>query len=296
MFTNLFGNYLVEKGYIDRKQLAAIKDAELKTRVKLGFIAVTEKLITQKQADAINEKQAIEDRRFGDIAVEMNLLTKEQVKRLLHLQGSPYVRFTQAVTELGYMELDRVEDILLQYQKDMGYTSMDMDAVKSGDIDRIMPLLLPEELSWNTAEHIAVAVRTLNRIVCDDVFVKSCGMIDKYQANAYAMQSMYGDFESSAAISGSYEGMMAIAQGFAKDTFEALDLEALDSIAEFINIVDGLFATAISHDLVEISLLPPDLSQEGKEFSAAHICIVNLEVAGNPVDLLVSTGSQIAAV
>ena len=295
MFTNLFGNYLVDKGYIDTDQLAKIKAAQAKTRVKLGLIAVTERLITQQQADAINVKQMMEDRRFGDIAVEMGLLTRDQVKRLLNLQGSPYVQFTQTVTDLGLISIEQIEEALQEYQKSRGYTSADMEAIKSGDVDRIMPLLLPDELSWSTAEHVAVVIRTLFRIVCDDVYVKSSSLIDRYEASAYALQHIYGDFESSTAISGSYEGMMTLSEGFAKDKFEGLNLEALDSIAEFINIVDGLFATAISHDMIDVSLYPPELSEEGKEMKAGKICLINLLIGGYPVDLLISTGSQMVA-
>lgn len=292
MFTNLFGNYLVDKGYIDTEQLAKIKAAQAKTRVKLGLIAVTEKLITQQQADAINVRQMMEDRRFGDIAVEMGLLTKAQVKHLLNLQGAPYVQFTQAVTDMGLVSVDLIEETLREYQKSKGYTSADIEAIKSGDIDRIMPLLLPDELPWSTAEHVAVVIRTLNRIVCDDIYVKKTSLIDVYDSSAYALQHLFGDFESSTAISGSYEGMMTLAEGFAKDKFAGLDLEALDSIAEFINIVDGLFATAISHDMIDVSLYPPELSEEGKRMKAEKICLINLLIAGHPVDLLISTGSQ----
>lgn len=60
-----------------------------KGEVKLGLIAVSEKLLTQEQADKINRKQALEDKRFGDIAVEMGYLTESQVSRLLQLQGNP---------------------------------------------------------------------------------------------------------------------------------------------------------------------------------------------------------------
>lgn len=295
MFTNLFGNYLVDNGYIGANQLAKIKAAQEKTRVKLGLIAVTEKLITQQQADAINVKQMMEDRRFGDIAVEMGLLTKDQVKRLLSLQGAPYVQFTQAATDLKLMTVDQIEQALRTYQAEKGYTSADMEAIKSGDIDRVMPLLLPEELPWNTAEHVAVVIRTLNRVACNDIYVKSASLISKYDASAYALQNMYGDFETTTMISGSYEGMMTLSEGFAKDKFDGLNLEALDSIAEFINIVDGLYATAISHDMIDISLCPPELSEEGKEMKADTICLVNILLAGNAIDLLISTGSQIIA-
>ena len=292
MFTNLFGNYLIRKGVIDTEQLKQIKTSQARTRAKLGLIAQAEKLITKEQADAINEKQATLDCRFGDIAVEMELMTRDQLKRLLGMQSSPYITFTQAVSDLGLMSVEEVDKNLSDYQKEMGYTSMDMDAIKSGDIDRIMPLLLPEELPWGAAEHVVAAIRTINRLVCDDIYVKSSVISKSYDAAGYAMQNIHGDFESSTAIAGEEEGMLAVASGFAKEEFKKLDEEALDSVAEFVNIIDGLFATAISLDQVDVSLSPPEMSAKEANLRSDMICVVSMELCEKPVDLLISVGSQ----
>ena len=69
MFDQIFGNYLVKTGRITKEQLSDVIESESKVRVKLGLIAVAEKLMTTEQADEVNNLQAISDRRFGDIAV-----------------------------------------------------------------------------------------------------------------------------------------------------------------------------------------------------------------------------------
>lgn len=293
MFTNLFGAYLVQKGIISTEQFESIRAEQAKTRVKLGLIAVAEKLMTQEQADAVNEKQSTMDRRFGDIAIEMGYLNKAQVKNLLTLQGNPYIQFTQAAVDLNIMSLEQIESSVLDFQKEKGFTNMDVDAVKSGDIDRIIPLYLPEELPWNTAEFIAVMLRTLTRLVSSDILIRDAYIVKSYKTNEYAMQSMEGDLLASTAISGSQEGILAIAQGFAKDLFDSIGPESLDSVGEFINIVDGLFATSISHDMVEVSLKPPMLSELGTTMEADELCIMPVEVDGYPVDIIVSLDSNI---
>jgi len=295
MFTNLFGSYLVDNDVITKQQFEAVKEAETKIRVKLGTIAVAEKLMTQKQADFVNLKQSAIDKRFGDIAVEMEYLTKDQVKHLLDMQGNPYICFVQAITDLGILSIEDVERLLEQYQKSKGFTSMDMDAVKSGDIDRIIPLLLPDDLEWNQAEHIAVMIRTLNRLASDDINVKRLLYINEYKAGAYVMQSMSGDLKSSTAVAGPLEGMLAIADGFAKESFGVIGLEALDSIGEYINIGNGLFATAASQDMIDIMLNPPEYSEKEAILKGDKICLIPLVVDGKDVDLMISIGSQIEA-
>lgn len=293
MFTNLFGSYLIQKGVISTEQFASIKAEQAKTRVKLGLIAVAEKFMTQEQADAVNEKQFSMDRRFGDIAVEMGYLNKAQVKNLLTLQGNPYIQFTQAAVDLNILSIEEIESAVADFQKDRGFTNMDVDAVKSGDIDRIIPLYLPEELPWDAAELIAVLLRTLTRLVSDDVLIMDAYITKSYKTNEYAMQSMGGDLFASTAISGSKEGILAIAQGFARDLFDSIGPESLDSVGEFINIVDGLFATSISHDMIEVSLRPPMLSETGTTMEADNICIMPIKINGYSADIIVSINSNI---
>lgn len=73
MFDQIFGNYLVHAGRISKEQLTEVIEYEKTVRVKLGLIAVAEKLMTKAQSDEVNKLQAIMDKRFGDIAVEKRL-------------------------------------------------------------------------------------------------------------------------------------------------------------------------------------------------------------------------------
>ena len=98
MFANIFGNYLVKKKSITEDEFLSIKMLLDRTRVKLGLIAVSEKLMTAEQADEVNRKQQQLDRKFGDIAVSLGYLSEVQVERLLALQGNEYMRFCQCAT------------------------------------------------------------------------------------------------------------------------------------------------------------------------------------------------------
>lgn len=136
MFGHIFGRFLVEQKMIPQKTLDEVLDEQRRVRAKLGLIAVSEKLLSQEQADKINSRQAIEDKRFGDIAVEMGYLTESQVNRLLQLQGNPYLTFIQAMAEKEIMTLEEIENAIDLYRRENGLTNTDLEAFKSGDIDR----------------------------------------------------------------------------------------------------------------------------------------------------------------
>lgn len=293
MFANILGDYLINKGLISESQFLNLKEEQTKTRVKLGLIAVSEKMITEKQADEINRKQAVMDKRFGDIAVELGYLTNEQVGRLLSLQGNPYMLFTQTASDMGIMTVAEIESAMGDFQKENGFTGADMDAIKSGDIDRIVPLFLPE-LPVHTKELIAVALRTLNRLITTDICIYKAAIINRYTGKGAALQKMNGDTDVFTAFSGNPEGVLVIADTYAGEIFDALDMDALDSAGEFINIVNGLFATSLSGQNIHVELLPPTLLEGDVTMNSEEgICKVPLLVNRKSVDLIVSVGNEV---
>ena len=109
MFSQLFGNYLVDRGAISREDYREVMEKQLDARVKLGTIAVAESLLTQEQAEMLNRLQLQFDRRFGDLAMERGLLTQEQVGQLLKKQGNPYLQFLQVLLESGKVTASQVD-------------------------------------------------------------------------------------------------------------------------------------------------------------------------------------------
>lgn len=292
MFANIFGDYLVKNGKITKEQFVYVMEEQKKTRVKLGLIAVSEKMITDKQADEINRKQAVMDKRFGDIAVELGYLRPEQVTKLLSLQGNPYMVFIQTITDKGYMLLKDLEDALISFQQENNFSDADIEAIKSGDVDRIIPVYLPEVPAL-TKELILVAVRTINRLISTDISIQKAEFVSSYSANAIAMQHMKGDCNVTTGFSGNQyglAGMLAIANTYAGEEFDKLELDALDSISEFINIINGLFATSLSYQRVETELLPPVFAENVVTLNGEkQFCVVPLTIMGNAVSLIVST-------
>ena len=295
MFTNVFGNFLVTNNYISKEQLLEIKNAQKETRVKLGLIAVSERLLTDAQAVEINRKQAVMDKRFGDIAVELGYLTEEQVSRLLGLQGNPYMQFSQAMTDKGFMALTQIEEALASFQKENGFTATDMDAFKSGDIDRIIPLFLPVLPKEEAKELIEVSIRTVNRLISSDIAMKKAYITDKAEFANGAMQSMEGDYGVSTAFVGNGDSLLAIADAYAGENFGTVDMDALDSVGEFINVINGLFATSLSYKKVSVELMPPVFMEDKANLTGSGICVVPLEIDQKEVFLVVSVGNCIQA-
>lgn len=57
IFSQLFGNYLVEKDIIKEADYNAAIDQQLAVRVKLGTIAIAEGLLAEDEVESINKMQ-----------------------------------------------------------------------------------------------------------------------------------------------------------------------------------------------------------------------------------------------
>ncbi|MCR5474306.1 MAG: hypothetical protein K6F28_03775 [Lachnospiraceae bacterium] len=287
MFANIFGNYLVKKNIITEDEFVTIKMQLDRTRVKLGLIAVSEKLMTEEQAEEVNQKQMQQDRKFGDIAVSMGYLSQVQVERLLALQGNHYIRFCQSAIDKGILTLEQIEGALDYYKKENGFTFADMEAIKSGDVDRILPLFLPELPDGPLMDLMSVTFRCINRLASDDISLKRGYTTSNYKTGAVAMQEVIGDYKVVNAFSGDDKGILAIAEAFAKQFFDAVNVSALDSVGEFINICDGLFATTMSDRGMDLNLMPPMLSKDPVEINGSTVIVIPISINQQALDWVI---------
>lgn len=292
MFGHIFGRFLVEQKMISQETLEEVLDAQRKVRAKLGLIAVSEKLLSREQADKINSRQAIEDKRFGDIAVEMGYLTESQVSRLLQLQGSPYLTFIQAMTEKNIMTLEEIENAIDLYRRENGLTNTDLEAFKSGDMDRLIPLYVRTENSLLEGL-VGVMVRTIVRLIDNEISMEPSYSVYCYEFENIAIQGVSGDHSILLGLAGEGSNLLTIADVFAKEEFPSMDLFAFDSVCEFINCVNGLYASALSSKGIMVDMVPPTYYQGGCLKAEDKLLIVPIYIKNRKIRIVLAADTAI---
>lgn len=292
MFGHIFGRFLVEQKMISQETLEEVLDMQRKVRVKLGLIAVSEKLLTQEQADKINRKQALEDKRFGDIAVEMGYLTESQVSRLLQLQGNPYLIFIQAMTEKDIMTLEEIENAIDLYRRENGLTNTDLEAFKSGDMDRMLPLYVRTENALASGL-VGVAVRTIVRLIDSEISIEPSYSSYSYEFENIAVQGVTGDHSLLLGLAGENGNLLTIADIFAKEEFPSMDLFAFDAVCEFINCINGLYASALSTQGIMVDMIPPTYYQAGQLRAQDKLLIVPIYIKNRKVRIIIAADTPI---
>lgn len=292
MVNQLLGNYLVECNVLSEEQLREIKKEQAATRVKLGLIAIAENLLTPSQAEEINRLQAIEDKRFGDIAIEKNYLSEYQVTYLLNLQGNSYHKFIQAIVDKNFLTMDELTQYIANYQEFYNLTKSEMECLKSGDLDRILSVLIHSN-SLIANELIQLAIRMIIRFIDRDVAIGKLLTKKSYSFDNLATQEVVGDHSILIGFGSKGQALLEIANPFAQEEFDTVDFDAFDAVCEFINCINGLFASKSSEQGVDLDMEPPRFHVNGTA-TADQIIIVPLVIRDQMIELIVSTDANIS--
>ncbi len=287
MFGVYFGKYLQDIGVLSAEVYEDIIEKSRTARVKMGLLAVNEGLMTVAQADEVNQIQIMQDARFGDIAVSKGYLTEDQVTALLKKQGDSYLLFVQALVEREILSLEDIQKHLNHYKKSERFTALDIDAIKSSDIDKIIPIFLKDtSVPPVVKDYVALMARNIVRFIDNKVRFDKLERINTYTTKYIASQCFTGDHELFIGMCG--VGNKIIGETYGKEEFPELDEDCLDAVCEFINVSNGLFASKLSQEEISIDMLPPNMYVDNTTISTEGMMfMLPCFVKGERVDIVI---------
>lgn len=257
MVEYILGNYLVESNKISSENLNAVLEQMNAVRVKLGLIAV-----------------------------EQGYLTNEQVGKLLQEQGNTYFMFVQTLVDLELLEMDEVDGILDEFKKIKGYTNTELEDIKSDDVDRIIPLYLTADTK-KYQELAGVAIRTIIRLIDRRVYIGEATIVKDAKFKAMVSQKLQGENSLTVALAEKNGALLELCGIFGQEVFESLDEDALDAAGEFINCLNGLYASARSRAGEFLELFPPEYCIEGAALSG-DVCVIPVFIQGKELYFVVA--------
>jgi len=253
----MLGNYLVETGKITKEQLTEVINKQDSVRVKLGLLAVSEGMMTTQQAEEVGLLQAEQDKRFGDIAVEVGYLTQDQVTRLLKKQGGAYLSFMQNLMDEDLIDMDEIDLLVNDFKASFNYSNSDFEAIKSDEVDRILPFLLPEE-ALEYQDLISMVVRTMIRLIDRHLYLGQAAMVDALPDEPLALQKVEGEDGFFACFSERNGALLKMCRIYGQEEFASLDMDALDAAGELLNCSNGLYVSEVSKSGRTLELMPPE--------------------------------------
>lgn len=262
MFTQFFGNYLLNEKLVTPEQLVEGLQEKKNTRLKLGVLAINAGYMNASQVEKVHIEQKRVDKRFGDLAVELGFITEAQVDELLGAQKVGYLLLGQALVDKGYMDNAQFESAINAYKAKYSLTDDDLANGQESKTDALISSLCDfsstadEELY---TEFVSLLFNNLVRFIGDDFTPLEPVSVLNSSDNTYqTTQSITGPFTADTSIVADESALIAFASRYADEEFTELDEYVTASACDFINLHNGLFTVNVSNSKeIELKLTPP---------------------------------------
>ncbi|HYK74409.1 MAG TPA: hypothetical protein VEV44_15040 [Pseudoneobacillus sp.] len=279
MFSQYFGQYLLNRELITREQLSDALEFQQSVHVKFGVIAVDEGFMTPLQVEAVHEKQKQVDKRFGEIAVELGYLTDKQVESLVSNQKQNHLYLAQALVDREYMTIEQFGAALNDYKKEYSLSDDQFESIKSGNIEALVDNILDslDPLKKATyGKYLSLFTKNMIRFIDNQIYLEVVGDERTQQENWLVHQEILGEQPLFTAISVNEEVFLHIASKYAEEELTEIDELAKASVSEFLNLHNGIYLVNMSNWGIELNMKPQEINE-------------NAAVLGEPFLLTVHT-------
>lgn len=290
MFTQFFGNYLLNQNLVSPEHLAEALRLQNQTRLKLGVLAINEGLLTAKQVELAHKEQQRADKRIGDVMVGMGLLTKKQVDSLLNIQPSGHLLLGQTLVDRGYMTTSQFEAALSAYKRENSITDEDFKNIDDGTVRRLVDHFYSFDSNGAIylTSYVSLLFRNLVRFIGDDFTPMDarafCGAVLKC-----IEQRISGGLSAITLVDADASTMIEFASRFAKESLTDDDEYTHACVSEFLNLNNGLFAVNVSNDTgLELKLEPQSYYDSLDIKSLSDACVIPVRFSFGEVDFIIS--------
>lgn len=262
MYTQFFGNFLLNRNVITPEQLVqAIKEEE-NSHIKLGTLAMYHNLMTANEIDDVIIAQTHEDKHFGQLAVERHYLTAEQVDKLLSEQSPDYLLLGQVLIEQGILTNSDLENLIIDYESEHEIYDLDLQIDQKEQVTRLIRHYCNfDESEFNAVyeAYLTLLFNNLIRFIGTDFTPLSPIPCTEFPTQFCVLQKIHGKQSLVSAIDMDRTMAIEFASRYAMDSFDSFDEYVQASLEDFINLHNGLFVVNMSNNHnMELQLDPPE--------------------------------------
>jgi hypothetical protein len=291
MFTQLFGNYLLNKKLVTLNELKDVLNYQKEVHVKLGVMAVNSGYMSADNVNVVHEMQSKVDKKFGELAIEMGFLNQEKLEVLLSTQKSDYLLLGQAIIDKKYMNLEQFEEALNNYKKEHSLTAERFNLLQNGDVEETINTLYNFD---NIADgkiyknYISLLVRNIIRFIDDDFRLLEISPITSYKYEWIAAQEIKGETNLYTFIEGGQKAFISFASKYVKENYTENDEYTKSAVGEFLNLINGLFLVNMSNDNVELELTPQTVDHDKNLNLFSYALCIPIEFSFGKVSFIIS--------
>lgn len=275
MLNQYLGNYLLNHNLVDRDILISLLDENKKAHVKLGVLAIESNLMTAKQVSEVHEMQKRFDKKFGELAVEKGYLKEADVDYLLNQQKVNSIQLSQLLIDHKVFSLEQLEEVLHAYKKENNLTDEQYRLMQKGDLNKILESMIQSQCdplhigkTQEYYDYVRLFLRNLVRFIDHQPLIADSNgkmFLEDAEDAIVASQEIYGTYNMVIYLIMKRETFIDFAAHYSKMKINKRDELAEASVAEFLNLNNGLFTINMSEEGNPIMLKPPTILDEADD-------------------------------
>lgn len=278
MFSQFFGNYLLNQKLVTPEQLTNGIQEVQKIHTRIGELAVRYGYLTEEQADEIHIMQTEKDKRFGELVVESGLMSEGEMEKLLSLQHNDYELLCKVLTDNKVLTKEVCYHALDNFKSK--YKLSDLDTLSLLQTTKINILindffdLTKLENSPVFIKYLTLLFNNITRFIGNDFTPYREFLITEPITTKIFSQNIIGEFSACSAIYADEETLIAMASRYAEEEFTEFDEYVQASIGDFLNLHNGIFTVNMSNQMkMELSLEPPLEDSPSFDYSKTIYCV-----------------------
>lgn len=292
MFTQFFGNFLLEKDLVTSQQLLHAIKEQNSVNLKLGVLAINAGYMTAKQVDKVHKMQMKIDKQFGNIAIEMGCMTDEQVLELLNSQKTGYLLLGQVLVDRGYITNSEFEKAIEEYKSKNKISNIDFTNLQSENMLKIIENFynldgLDDAVLYT--EYISLLFKNIVRFIGDDFTPLKSSPIEQVKCRRLLYQTIEGEFNLFISIEAKDDVFVKFASRFSQEVYTIYDEYVKDSISEFLNLNNGIFCVNMSNNKrIELEITPQNIVNDVKLSLMKNAFCIPVEFTFGIINFIIS--------
>ena len=263
MNSHYFSQYLLSTEKLPAAEVIELLKRSVTLKSCLPIKAVRQGLVTPEQ---IADIWQLPESEFMEKVTEAGFLTEAQVGTLLQTVGGESLCFAQAMLDSGKHSLAEVSSLFAEFDK------AEVQPVKAA-IEKLAGIELENELPLY-ADYADLFVRSLIRFMDTPAIINTAEPYLPPEGSTHIVsQALLGDINLVTGLYAADEIFIELARRYSCEQISTVDDLAKDSVTEFLNVLNGLFAVDLAKREMEVDLDAPKVAEDQEPFGNKQMVV-----------------------